>query len=82
MIHEPLNSLITLAYVPFRDPIPIGDAWLVLLLPLIIVISIVYKTIKLADLSRLPREATQLSATIMVFMLLAAAGLWLLTELV
>ena len=71
----------TLAYVPLRDPIPVGDYWLLLLVPLVIAISVVYKTIKLRDLSRLPREAAILSGQIVAFMVLAAAGLWLLTEL-
>lgn len=76
------RDLLALAYVPLRDPIPIGEYWLLLLLPLVIVISIVYKTIKLYDLSRLPRETAVLAAQIVAFMILAAAGLWLLTELV
>lgn len=71
-----------LAYVPLRDPIPVGEYWLVLLLPLVIAIAVVYKTIKVYDLSRLPREAAVLSAQIVGFMILAAAGLWLLTELI
>ena len=74
--------LLHLAYVPLRDPVPVGDYWLLLLLPLVVAIAVVYKTIKVYDLSRLPREATILSAQIVAFMILAAAGLWLLTELV
>ena len=53
--------------------------WLVLLLPLVVAISVVYKTIKLEDLSRLPREAGILCVQILSFMVLAAAGLWVLT---
>lgn len=71
-----------LGYTPFLEPIPVGEYWLLLLLPLVAAISVVYKTIKVRDLSRLPREALQLSGTIVAFMVLAAAGLWLLTELV
>ena len=50
-----------------------------LLLPLVVAISVVYKTIKLEDLSRLPREAGILCVQILSFMVLAAAGLWVLT---
>lgn len=71
-----------LAYVPFRDPVPIDQYWLLLLLPLVVAIALVYKAIKVTDLSRLPREAAVLSAQIVAFMVLAAAGLWLLTEVV
>lgn len=70
------------AYVPFRDPIEVGDAWLWLLIPLVVVIAVVYKTIKTADLRRVPVESAQLTASILLFMAAAAAGLWVLTEAV
>lgn len=69
-----------LAYRPFLDPLPIDGYWL--LLPLVIAIAVVYKTIKVDDLVRLPREATILATQIMIFMVLAAVALWLLVELV
>jgi len=73
-----------LAYVPFLDPLPWDHElfWLSLLLPLVVVISVVYKTIKLPDLKQLPRQAGMLTVQIVVFMVLAACALWLLTELV
>ncbi len=72
---------LALAYRPLLDPIPIDDVYLLLLLPLIVVIAIVYKTIKLPDLHMLPKQAAYLSVQILVFLILAAAALWLLTEL-
>lgn len=69
-----------LAWRPFLDPLPLDTWWLVMLLPLIVVVSIVYKTIKLADLKELPRQSLHLSLQIIIFMVLAAAALWLLTE--
>lgn len=72
----------TFALRLFLEPMPLDDYWLLLLPPLAIVIAIVYKTIKLDDLTKLPRQATYLAAQILVFMVLAAAGLWLVTELV
>lgn len=76
-----LAALSLLAYRPFLDPLPVQSYWL-LLPPLVIVIAIVYKTIKLDDLARLPRQAAVLAAQIVAFMLLAAAALWLIVELV
>jgi hypothetical protein len=67
-------------YRPFLDPLAVDDEWLLLLIPLVVVISVVYKTIKLEDLSRLPRQAALLSAQIIAFMAAAAAVLWGLTE--
>lgn len=69
-------------YRPFLDPVPIDDFWLILLVPLVIAVAVVYKAIKLDDLSELPRQATHLAGQIMVFMVLAAAALWLLGALV
>lgn len=71
-----------LAYIPLLDPLPLDGWWLVLMLPLTLAISVVYKTIKLDDLDQLPRQAVVLWGQIVAFMILAAAGLWLLTELV
>jgi hypothetical protein len=72
----------TLGYRPFLDPIAIDDYWLVLLVPLVFTIALVYKTIKLDDLSHLPRQALHLAGQIVIFMVLAAAALWLLGALV
>ena len=52
------------------------------MMPLAIAISVAYKAIKLDDLAHLPREATFLAVQIIAFMAMAAASLWLLTELV
>lgn len=67
-----------LAYRPLLDPAPIDRYWLWLLPPLIIVIAVVYRTIKSESLVGLPRSAGFLAFQISVFMVLAAALLWLL----
>jgi len=75
------NWLPTLGYRLFLDPLPLDTYWLMLLPPLALAIAVVIKTIRLQDLDQLPRQATLLALQIIVFMGLAAAGLWLLTEL-
>ncbi len=75
----PAIGLLTLAYRPFLDPLPLDTYWLMLLPPLAIVIAIVYKTIKLHDLADLPKQATFLAAQIIAFMILAAVLLWVIT---
>jgi hypothetical protein len=72
---------LTLAYKPFLQPLPLDTYWLLLLLPLVLAIAIVYKTIKLDDLSQMPKQAIFLAGQIIAFMVLAAAALWLITEL-
>lgn len=66
-----------LAYRPFLDPAPIDRYWLWFLPPLILVIALVYRTIKTETLAGLPRRAGYLAFQISVFMVLAAAALWL-----
>ncbi len=70
-----------LAYRPFLDPIPLDRYWLFLLLPLVLGVAVVYKAIKLDDLNELPRQALWLAGQIVVYMALAAAILWVITEL-
>ena len=71
-----------MAWRPLLDPVHIEAYWMVLMLPLVVAVSVVYKTIKLPDLTHLPIQVTRLSLQILVFFILAAAALWLLTELV
>ena len=71
-----------LGFRPFYKPLPIDDYWLLLALPMVVAISVVFKAIKLDDLSQLPRQATVLVAQIIFFLVLAASGLWLITALV
>lgn len=78
----PLFSPLTLAFRPFFDPLPIDGYWMLLLIPMVICIAVVYKTIKTDRLHKIPREASILAAQIVAFMVLAALALWMLTELV
>ena len=70
-----------LAYRPFLDPLPIGNsaAWVWLLVPLVVLVSVAYKTIKLHDLQELPKKSAILALQIFIFMGLAAGVLWALT---
>ena len=71
------TSHMILAYRPFLDPAPIDRYWLWFLPPLIVVIALVYRTIKTETLVGLSRRAGYLAFQISVFMVLAAAALWL-----
>lgn len=70
----------------FTMPVHVpNDAWSFLyIIPLVVVISVVYKTTKLADLSWrvLARESIVLSASILVFMFVVAACLYTFCALV
>lgn len=71
-----------LGFRPFLDPVPIDGYWMLMLLPMVAAIAVVYKTIKTDRLEKIPREASVLAAQIVAFMVMAAAALWMLTELV
>ena len=70
-----------LAYRPFIDPLPIGNspAWSLLCVPLVVLVALAYKTIKLRRLDGLPRYTAVLCLQILVFFIAAAAVLWVLT---
>ena len=70
-----------LAYRPFIDPLPIGNSagWALLCVPLVILVSVAYKTIKLQNLAELPRQASRLTVQILVFLAAAAVLLWVVT---
>jgi hypothetical protein len=78
-------AILTLAWRPLLDPLSLDMSpwfWLVMIVPLAAAIAVVYKTLKLEDLRRLPVEATRLTVLIVAAMALAGAMLWALTELV
>ncbi|MFP4144909.1 MAG: hypothetical protein ACLFV3_07160 [Phycisphaeraceae bacterium] len=66
-----------LAWVPFRDPMPLGPYWLWLLLPLALGISVAYKAVRVRDVDQLPRQAAVMTTQIIVFLGLIAGVVWL-----
>ena len=76
-----IAGMLLAGFRPFLGPLRLDSLWLVLVIPLVIGIAVTYKTIKLADLANLHREAAYLAIQIIVFMALAAITLWMLTEL-
>jgi len=70
-----------LGYTPFLDPSPIVPFWWLVMLVLVVLVSLAYKTIKLPNLSNLPRQTVYMSLQILAFMVLAALAIALMTEL-
>ena len=66
------------AFEPFRQPLPVWDYWYLLLIPLCVGISIVYKSIKCREMKQVPREASVIFIMIMLGMTATAAGLYAL----
>ncbi len=76
-----LHPLTTLGFRLLYGPLPLDRYQIFMLLPLIVAISIVYKTIKVHNLSQLPRQVAILVTQILVFMVLVTSALWLVSEL-
>lgn len=75
-----MNIILSLGWVPFLEPLPVDDFWLVMIVPLLLAIAVVWKTIKLDDLSHLPRQALSLTLQFVALMVIAASVLWVVTE--
>lgn len=60
----------------FREPLPVWDYWYLLLIPLCVGISIVYKAIKCREVRQVPREAAVICTVILVGMVVAATALY------
>lgn len=69
-----------LAWRPLLDPIDIDRHWVWLLVPLVVAVALVYKTLKLPTLKHLAIETARLSLYILFLMLLAAVLLWIFVE--
>lgn len=76
-----LDLAALVAYVPFRDPLPLDTYWLLLMPPLVLAVGVVHRAVKSEDLTHLPRRAGFWALQVISFMLLAAVMLWLLTEI-
>jgi hypothetical protein len=77
---HPLSSI--LCYVPFLYPLPIWDYWYLLLIPLSAAVAVVYKSLKLANMRDVPRQAFAITLWILVGMSAGAAGLALIVWIV
>jgi hypothetical protein len=69
-----------LAFSPLFDPLPalypwMSDYWLVLVVPLVIAISLVYKGTRVAELRKLPMQVLLLTTQILLLMVVAAVAL-------
>ena len=67
-------------YRPFVSPLPLWDYWYLLILPLCLAVSIVYKAMKLPDMKLVPRQSLLITLWIVVGMSVAAAALVLLVK--
>jgi hypothetical protein len=73
----------SLAYIPFINPINAFHVWwFMLLVPMALGISMVYKALKLASLEQYWRQVTMMTVQILIGMAALAGALVILVQLV
>ena len=71
-----------LAWMPFVDPLPGVQAnWIWFVVPLVLGISMMYKAIRVGELSRWPREVAIMSGQVLLAFIGFAVGLFILVQL-
>ncbi len=70
-----------LAYTPFLQPLKVWDYWLWLALPLCFGVSLVYKSVRVDRMAKVPIEALKATFWILLGMGVAAIALLLLVRL-
>lgn len=75
------SSLFFSAWMPFLHPLPLDRYWMILIVPLLLGITVVWKVIKLDNLQKLWREVVLLTGQFIALMAIAAVLLWLITTL-
>jgi hypothetical protein len=71
-----MMSLHILAWTPFVNPLPVWDYWMALLLPMVALFSIAYKSIKCRTMADVPRESVHIFVLCLLGMAAAAGILW------
>jgi uncharacterized membrane protein YhaH (DUF805 family) len=69
-----------MSFRPFIDPLPIYSYWYWSLLPLCLLFSIVYKSVKCEKVEQIPRAALAITFWVLVGMAAAAAGLAIIVK--
>lgn len=69
-----------IAYIPFVDPIDAHRWWFMLLIPMAVGVSMVYKAVRMRSLDRYWRHVVTMSATIIIGIILLGAGTYVLIE--
>jgi len=62
-----------LGYTPFIDAMRIHDPWYLLIVPMVVLLAIGYKAVRVADARDYPREVVMFTVQVLVAMALLAA---------
>ena len=67
-------------YRPFLDPLHLDHFWFLLIIPLSIFISLVYKSVRLPDLERLPKQVLIMTLQIITAMIAMGIAFYFFVE--
>ncbi|MBX3382680.1 MAG: hypothetical protein KF864_04125 [Phycisphaeraceae bacterium] len=73
-------AAVNLPWRPFIDPIDVHRAWYLLIVPLALGISIVYKAVRVGDMRQYPRQVAVMTVQIIGAMALLGLASYLLIE--
>jgi hypothetical protein len=71
-------ATLVVAFTPFMQPLPVWNLWPWLLVPLCFGVSLVYKSVRVESVRKIPVEAAKGAFWIILGMIAAAVGLVLL----
>lgn len=78
-----MTGLPLIAWIPFLEPVRgIGNAWWLLSVPLIVGISVAYKSIRAASVERFWRQVAWFSLRVMLIMVALTVALFVLVRIV
>lgn len=69
-----------LAYIPFLDPIDVHRWWFVLLIPMALGVSVVYKAVRMSSMERYWRHVASMTAGIIMGIILLGAAFYVFIE--
>lgn len=73
---------LALAWRPFVDPINLHRGWFLLLIPMSVLLSMVYKAVRLPDLSRYWRQVAFMSAQIIFWIIALGAAIYVFIQFI
>lgn len=82
MIQSLLEGIHTVAWRPFIDPMDAHRTWFVLLIPMAVLISMVYKAVRLPELDRYWVQVAIMSGQIVMWIIALGAAIFLFIQYV
>lgn len=73
---------LSLAYRPFLDPLPVGEWWWLLFIPIVVATSMVWKAMRLQRLQFFPRQVVKMTLQVTLTMILLSVLLYVVVQVI